>query len=146
VPHLTFAASLDGLGLEVMMGLNGQETASLAKSGQPIPRPIPARALVDTATDVTALAPRLLTHFGCVPVYSVPTLTAAGSIRVQVYAVSLTITAQSILNAPMLVRETLHVTELAVPLPDCEVLLGQDVLAQCLLISDGPGKQFTLAF
>src|SRR5262245_34146259 len=129
-----------------MIGLSGQASSSLQAAGQPIPRPIPARALVDTATYITALAPRLLSHFGLAHVLRVPTLTAAGSVTVDVYEVSLSFTAPAVANAPLFVRPLLYVTELAVTLPDCEVLLGQDVLKQCLLIADGPGQQFTLAF
>jgi hypothetical protein len=33
-----------------------------------------------------------------------------------------------------------------VALPNVDVLIGMDVLADCLLVLDGPGKQFILAF
>ena len=35
--------------------------------------------------------------------------------------------------------------EMPQPIPDIEVLIGMDVLNDCLLIFDGPKKEFTLA-
>jgi len=46
----------------------------------------------------------------------------------------------------MLVRERMPVTELAVALPNVEILVGLDLLRQILLILDGPGQRFSLAF
>jgi hypothetical protein len=46
----------------------------------------------------------------------------------------------------MLVREQLKVMELLHSPPNFEAMIGMDVLAECLLILDGPGRQFTIAF
>src|SRR5262249_13840613 len=139
-------SSPDGLAVEVMIGLDGKTATALHTAGRPIPPPIPARALVDTATDLTALDSRLVNHFGLVVASSGSTHTAAGSVSVIMYEISLTISNPKLASSPMLVRPTLVVTELSTALPNCEVLLGMDVLWDCLLISDGPGRQFTLGF
>jgi hypothetical protein len=41
--------------------------------------------------------------------------------------------------------ERLRVQEIPASVPDMDVLIGRDVLSQCLLIADGPAGQFTLA-
>ncbi len=46
----------------------------------------------------------------------------------------------------MLTRGDLTVMELANPIPDVEVLIGLDILLDCRLLLDGPGRQFTLDF
>ncbi len=38
------------------------------------------------------------------------------------------------------------VTELPAPLPDADVLVGLDLLLDCKLVLDGPGRWFTLEF
>ena len=51
--RLTFAVTGAGLAVPVSVGLNGQATAALAAAGKPIPPPVRARGLLDTASDVT---------------------------------------------------------------------------------------------
>lgn len=46
----------------------------------------------------------------------------------------------------LVVHNQLIVTELAVALGNIDMLIGLDVLQDGLLVYDGPGKQFTLAF
>ena len=46
----------------------------------------------------------------------------------------------------MFVRPTLLVSELANPLPNVDVLIGMDILSECVTLIDGPARQFTLSF
>ena len=46
----------------------------------------------------------------------------------------------------MYVRPTLLVMDLANPPPDLEVLIGMDVMSECVVLIDGPAQQFTLSF
>jgi hypothetical protein len=46
----------------------------------------------------------------------------------------------------MFVRPTLLVTELATALPDLDVLVGMDIMSTCVVLIDGPARQFTLSF
>ncbi len=46
----------------------------------------------------------------------------------------------------MLTRDDLLIMELIDPIPGVEVLIGLDILLDCRLLLDGPGRQFTLEF
>jgi hypothetical protein len=146
MPHLTFATSTDGPALEVVVALDANKIAARQQAGVVVPLPLPIRALIDTGTDVTALAPRVLQHIGLAPVRSVPTLTAGGQVSVDLFEVSLVITGPSGPVGPMYVRPFLQVTELATPLPNIEALIGRDILAECLFQLDGPGAHFLLGW
>ncbi len=118
----------------------------MQSGGQPIPPPLHVRALVDTGTDLTALSASCIRRLG-VPVENrVKTHTVGGIVIVDTFMVSLSIGAAGRMPSPMLVQADLEVTCLPHPLNNFDALIGLDVLAECLLIYDGPGKQFTLAF
>jgi hypothetical protein len=146
MPHLTFSIKGIEYTLDVLIGVDGKTMAGLQAAGQPIPAPVRARGQIDTGTDVTAVAPQVLQQLGLVPVGSASTQTAGGPVSVNVFEVSLTVSGPGGAAGPMLVRPNLLVTELATPLPNIDVLIGLDILSECLVVLDGPGRQFTLAF
>jgi hypothetical protein len=146
MPHLTFVTAIDGPAIDVLIGLSAPKMRSLQNAGQPIPPPSQVRALLDTGTDVSAVSASCLASFGAIPENRVQTQTAGGVVMVDLYKVSLSIGAPGGKKGPMLVRSELEVTQLAHPLPGFDALIGLDVLADCLLIFDGPGRHFTLAF
>lgn len=74
------------------------------------------------------------------------THTAAGSVPVRLFRVSLSIPPAGNLAGPMLTRDDLLVMELIHPSPDVEVFIGLDILLDCRLLLDGPGGYFTLDF
>jgi hypothetical protein len=65
--HLTFPFSANGLTLDVLIGLDGNSTAQLHACGQPIPRPVRARGVLDTGTDATAIAHWVFQQLGLQP-------------------------------------------------------------------------------
>lgn len=146
MPHLTFATSPDGPTLETLIGLNDEETALLVTAGQPVPKPLRCLGIIDTGADFSAVAQRVIQQLGVTRSHTGLTHTASGQAHVNLFKVSLSISGPSGAAGPMFVHANLLVTELAVLLPKIEVLIGMDVLAECLLIVDGPAKQFTLAF
>jgi predicted aspartyl protease len=146
MPHLTFPTTADGPTLEVMVSLGGQQLAAIQKAGAAFPRALPLRALIDTGTDVTAIDPRVVRQLGLALRTTASTQTAAGLVSVNLYEVSLTITGPRGAAGPALVRPTLVVTELAVPLPNLDVLIGRDVLDEGLFLLDGPSGWFLLGF
>ncbi|HYT91618.1 MAG TPA: aspartyl protease family protein [Gemmataceae bacterium] len=146
MPHLTFPTTADGPTLEVVVSLAGHQLAALQQAGAPFPRALPLRGLIDTGTDVTAIAPRVVQQLGLISRLRASTQTAAGQVKVNLYEVSLTIAGPKVAAGPILVRPTLLVTELAVPLSNLEILVGRDVLDECLFGLDGPGGSFLLGF
>jgi hypothetical protein len=81
MPHFTFPLSPDGPAVQGLVGLNDTDTATLVQAGQPIPRPVSIRALLDTANDVTAIANPVARQLGMVTVGQARTQTAGGSVQ-----------------------------------------------------------------
>ena len=144
MPHLTLPTSGDGLFLNVMVGLNGKDTADLQAAGQVIPRPLLLRGQLDNGSNITCVAARVLHHFGLLPRYYTTTTTTVGGAQVGVYEVSFSIPQQGTLTGPLLVLDYLQVMEWVDPPEGVEVLVGLDVLERLLMIHDGPRKEFTL--
>jgi hypothetical protein len=144
--HLTFPFGVGGLTLEVLIGLDGKTTATLHAAGQPITMPVRARGLLDTGTDATALAPWVFQQLGLQPTKYTTTHTASGTVNVAVFEVSLTISGIGGTGRSMFVLPTLLVTELTTPLPNVDGLVGMDVISTCVVLIDGPARQFTLSF
>src|SRR5262249_49228583 len=127
------------------IGLNGNDTATLVVAGQPVPPPIATRGEIDTGASVTAVAPWVLRQLALRPAGFAANQTASGTVQVDLYQVSLSITDPANPGGPMLAHPTLLVSELAVTLP-ADVLIGMDVLLECQLLLDGPAGRFTLIF
>jgi hypothetical protein len=144
MPQLTFPVSPVGLTVPVWIGLSGTVTKVLYGAGRPISPPVQARGLLDTGSDVTAVASWLLQGL---PVTTVTTThTAAGLVKVNLYEVSLGITDPVQPASPWLTEPDLLAMELAAVLPDVDVLIGLDVLLRYKLLLDGPARQFVLEF
>lgn len=146
MPHVSLPLSADGLIVEAVFGLNGPDTAMRVQAGQSVPPPIVVRALLDSGTDTTAIASRVVQQLGAAHVIDATSNTASGTVTVNLYRVSLTIAGLAGRSGPVLVIPDLLVSELTAPLPNIEALIGMDVLRQCLLVMDGPGQQCILAF
>ncbi len=146
MPHFTLPLDPDGLIVQAVFGLNGPQTTSLVQAGQAIPSPIQVRALLDSGSDVSAIAPRVVQQLGVISLISGSSVTASGKLAVNLYRVSLTIAGTGGRAGPVLAISDLLVSELATPLPNLEALIGLDVLRECLLIFDGPAQRFTLGF
>jgi Aspartyl protease len=146
VPHLTFPRSPAGLTLTVVIALNANELAKRRAAGSLIPPPLSATAIIDTGSDASSVDGALLRQLGLTAVSHTSTRTVAGQVPVDLFEVSLSIFGPQSTAGPVLVRPQLVVAELPQPLPGIDVLIGMDLLSDCLLIVDGPGRQFTLAF
>lgn len=144
--QIAFSVTKTGLAVPVFIGLSGETTTKRAEAGQPILAPLQVRGLLDTACDLTAVAPSVLRQLGIGATSTVETHTASGPVKVNVYKVSLGITDAGRQQGVWLTLPDLIVTELATELPQVDVLIGLDVLLQCRLLLDGPARQFTLEF
>jgi len=146
MPIMTFPTSPDGLAVEVLLGLNDADRAVRQAAGLPVPLMVYARGLLDTACDATAVSPRLIQHLGPSLQGRTSTVTAGTSVIVNRFRLSVLIPGPTGVMGVTLVNPDVVVTELAQPLPNVEVLVGLDILRECLLIADWPGHRFTLAF
>jgi hypothetical protein len=144
MPHMTFKTSADGYALTVLVGLNGKQTVALVAAHQPVPAPFWLRALLDGGSDVTWVATRVLQQLGATRIAGVSNQTMAGMAPVNLFEVSLSVPPSGHLTGSLLHQEQLVVVEMTQPLPNnIEVLIGRDILDQCLFISDGPRGEFT---
>jgi hypothetical protein len=131
--------------LQATIGLCAPDQIPLNRAGKPIPKPIEVPALIDPGCDRTAIASRLVRQLALAPLIYGTSQTAAGAFQVNLYRVDLTISKPSHPSGPVLIVSDLLVSEFTAPLP-FDVLIGIDVLRECLLVLDGPGQQFILAF
>jgi hypothetical protein len=145
MPTLTFPIQPDGLVVDVLIGPERKQILALQARGQSIPRPVVVRGVMDTAADVTAVAPRVLQALGLTSTRSVRTYTAGGSIQVGLYEISLSILPATG-STPLFTAPCLFVTELVHAAPGIEVLVGLDVLLQGVLNVDGPAGIFSFSF
>jgi hypothetical protein len=144
--QLTFPVSPDGLAVPVWIGLSGLVTSALLAAGRQIAPPVQARGLLDTGTDVTAVAPSILKQLAVPQAMMTSTQTASGQVKVWLFEVSLSILDPSLPSSPWLTQSDLLVMELPSLLPNIDVLIGLDLLLQTNLLLEGPAGKFTLAF
>ena len=143
---LTFPVSQAGLELPVLVGLDGQATTTLHAAGQPIPPPILVRGLVDTGSNATSVATWILKRLGVGSGVIGSTQTAGGIVQASIHHVSIGILDPNQPGSPSFSLPTVLISELPFFLPDADVLVGLNVLLECNLMLDGPGRKFSLQF
>ncbi len=144
MPYFTYPLSPEGPVVPALIGLNDQDTAALVRAGQPVPRPVSVRALLDTAADGTCIPARVAQQLGLSPRTQVTMHTASGSHQVNTYEISLSVVGPPGSAGGLLVWPALAATELTVSLPNIDVLIGLDVLRESLFLLNGPAGQFIL--
>ena len=146
MPQLTFPLQLGELKLTVVIGLYHQAMVDRIAAGLPPLAPVWTRGVIDTGSSITCVATDVVQGLGLPPAGQTNTRTAAGSVPVSLFRVSLSVPPAGNLPEPMLTRSDLIVMELIDPPPDVDVLVGLDILLDCRLLLDGPARQFTLEF
>jgi hypothetical protein len=129
-----------------MFGLEAAEVQRLQGQQQPLPAPLHLRAILDTGTRVTAVAPRVVKALGVTPGPARSTQTAGGRVSVSLYQVSFSIYDPAAPPGSNLSRDTWTVTDLPQVLPDVDVLFGMDLVRELTLTVNGPAGTFTLDF
>jgi hypothetical protein len=141
----------EGALVDALIGLAAADVQALWTAGRAVPVPISVRALIDSGAEVTCVDPSVvapLTAAGLQPGrYILTNMPAAGGLMAALeYTVSL-----ELIHPSRAARANLHLRshaamELALRHLGYQVLVGRDVLGRCLLVYDGPGKRFTLAY
>jgi hypothetical protein len=144
--QLTFPLQQNELRLTAVVNLNQPVMAALVAVGQPIPAPIWTVGMIDTGSDISCVTADVVQKLGISPFGQTGTRTAGGPASIRLFHVSLSILPAGNLPGPMLTRSNLLVMELVNPPPGIEVVIGMDILLDCRLLLDGPGRQFTLEF
>jgi|SRR5208337_2536095 len=149
----TLSALVDAQGalIDILLTLAGPDLLALRQKGAPLPQPVAARAVIDTGADVTCLDSKLIVPLiasGLPPgKFLLTNLPATGGLRPSMeYSVGLTIVHPSGRTRSNLVLRNQPVVEQALGSLGYDALIGRDVLDRCLLIYDGPGRRFSLAY
>jgi len=142
--QLTFPIVRAGLVVDVMINLEASVLVPLRSNGGG-PSPVPGKALIDTGSDISAVALPILQQLGVPVLRSTSTQGIGGSLPVNLYKFSLHILDVQNVGLPWLSQPSLVVMELASGVP-FDALIGMDIIRTCKMIVDGPGHQFTLDF
>jgi Aspartyl protease len=143
---MTYRVTAAGLAVPVWVGLDGKTIAARLAVGQPITAPVRLQGLIDSCSDITAIAPWVFQQLAIPPASSATTQTAAGPIAVRLFEVSLSIDDPGLSGHFLFTQPDMVVMELAAALPDADVLIGLDLLLQGETLLEGPARQFTLDF
>jgi hypothetical protein len=145
MPFLTVPIGAEGALVDVFVALSTPRVDMLKVAGMGFPPPERAKALIDSGASISSISPRIakslsLVPTGITPIYSATT--GGASQNCNLYDVCLAFAQPSI----KVLGVNIPVIEVHVFTPGVDVLLGRDMLRQCLCIYDGPGASFTLAF
>lgn len=146
MPHLTLDIEALGPIVQVGVGVSEPVRAALVTANRTLPALQISRALVDTGASCSVVDEAVVKALGLSPVSfaTVHTPSTAGKpIQQPVYDVSIW----------LYHAQTKYVWERSFPVgcavlraQGIDMLLGRDVLAECLLICDGPERRFTISF
>ena len=124
----------------------------LRHTGQAIPQPVSIQALLDQGAAVTCVDPTVLAplvslglKWSRLVLVNAPSA-AGGRAGAFEYLVTLTVVHPSGNVRAHLVLGAQAVLELPLGALGYQALLGRDLLDHCLLVRDGPGQRFTLAY
>jgi hypothetical protein len=130
--------------LYVMMGATDRE--SRREDGLPVPGALLVTALVDSGADRSHVDLDVLERLGLSSVGDVELFTASTggvSITMSLYAVDLSFAGD---NPGPFVEDLKVIGSIFLDGLKVQMLLGRDILDNCLLVYDGPHRRFTLAY
>jgi len=147
MPLIRLPIEKDGLVVPVRVGLPPADHDAIRAAGGVPPAPLVLRGLLDTGADAVLINPSVVAHLQLLPVSRAVNQTVHGSDPVELYWVSLAVTGPDGLTGPTLVRAPHLVVGSPDPLPQqLDLIIGMDILRDCLLIADGPGGTLTIGF
>ena len=144
--QLTFPITGTDLHVDVRVNHSAPILRAIQAAGVSAPSSVAARALIDTGSDLTVVAPWILQQLGIPPqLHTAQTQGIGGSLSVRLFKVSLSILDAANAHLPWFVQPDLLVMEASSTLP-IDVLIGMDVLLGCRMLVDGPARLLTLDF
>lgn len=145
MPHFTIPFQAGSPRIQLYVAVSEPRRQALIAAGETIPQPLLVVALIDTGASSTAIDPVTVQALGLQPTGMMPILTpSTGAVPVQknTFDVSFLIpVANMTYRLPVL-----QVFESHLGIQGIQVLIGRDVLRDCLFIYDGRAGHFSLAF
>jgi len=149
MPTLTLPLTAEGLAVvDVRISLRPSRVQALLRASQQAPPPLAGAGILDTGTSVTCIDPGVRQPLGLTPVGTVPISSAASPAPVicNLYKAELRIVHPSGNSQHDLVWSMAPMVETQVAHLGAQVLVGCDVLGQCLFVYNGRGGTFTLDY
>jgi hypothetical protein len=150
VSHFTLQLDPGGPILQALVTVSNPRRDALVQAGQPVPLPVPIRALVDTGASCTCVDPAVLrdglrlTPTGSVPI-NTPT-TGATPHNADQYDIALIIPPATAEEPPLIFQTIPVVSSSLLHSQGFHALIGRDILKQCILIYNGSVGTFSLAY
>jgi hypothetical protein len=145
MPFLTFSIGAEGALVDIFVALSTPRVDALKAAGMGFAPPEKVKALIDTGASISSISPRIAQTLGLVPTGITPiysATTTGGPKNSNLYDVCLAFAQPSI----KVLGVNIPVIEASLFTPGVDVLLGRDMLRQCLCIYDGQSSMFILAF
>jgi hypothetical protein len=146
MPHFTLDIERSGAMLDVGIGISESRRERMMLAGLPVPRLRMVRALIDTGASGTVVDASIPPLLGIEPTSTIRihTSTTRGSpVEHPVFDLSIWLIHQ---QSQQVWDRSLPIAAADLRTQGLGLLLGRDVLAECLMIYDGPGRRFSLAF
>lgn len=145
MPHLTIPNGPGGPIVDLFVGVSSQREKALKAAGQPVPKTIQVRGLIDTGASGVVIDPAHLQALSLTPTGSAPVHTPSTSgtpVNLMTYDVMLG------LYHPknIFILPTHSVIESHLLSQGIDALVGRDFLSHCLLIYDGVSGNFTISY
>lgn len=146
MPHLTIPVVEEGPLFDVVVGVSRAKEQALRDAGMAAPPAHIVRALIDTGASCSTIDPAIVRHLGLQPTgrttIITPTTGRQGQ-EARVYDVSIRLVH---VGRSYVLENSVPVVESSQSHNGFLVLLGRDILRDCLLIYDGPAKSVCIAF
>lgn len=136
---------VEGALLDLAVGPSLLRQEALKKAGQSQLAPMRVRGLVDTGASLTVIDTRIIAALQLAPTGMADVITATtGTIPTQLHQFDVQM---SIMHPVMAYSfHVLPVIAAELSFQGFDVLIGRDMLADCLLLYDGRDRRFSLAF
>ena len=139
-PTAQLLLRLHGPKVTGFFSLHPVDEQALVKSNQPVPDRVPGKALLDTGASVTVVDHTIAKRLNLLPRGTLRLSVANATTEQPTFAFAFTIEARTPFTLTALQAPSSDLAGLGV-----DLLIGRDILSQCLLIMNGPAGSFTLS-
>ena len=149
MPHFTLTIEPSGLLVNAIISVSGERQEALHQAQHSVPTPVTVRAMIDTGASSSCVDPKITKQLELTPTGKVsahtPSTKKDKPHEVDQFDIGIFIPGGSA-NVRPFNMPTLPVLEFDLDHQGFQVIIGRDILASCILIYEGQGSFFTLAY